>query len=277
MFIPGDNGKTFSLHLKRSVFRVLLIIAVLFTLGMIGLVYKAGEIAIKLQMVYVLRDENEKLRKNNKDLFVAVQKIENIETISRYIQKISRIYGDSLAGLLPIELAERQSRDLFLNDTVETAFDNLKLFGRNSTDKNKSAERGSSDSLLLYIPNSKPVEGWQTKEFALQSDSSEMHLGLDFAAALGTVIMATAPGIVEDVKEDKYLGLTITIRHGSGFVTRYGHCEKALLTKGAPVARGEGIALVGNTGRSSAPHLHYEVHKDGENVNPMDYMGEHIE
>jgi murein DD-endopeptidase MepM/ murein hydrolase activator NlpD len=64
----------------------------------------------------------------------------------------------------------------------------------------------------------------------------------------------------------------VTIKHGYGFMTRYGHCLQVLVNKGDHVERGQTIALVGNTGRSSAPHLHYEIIKEGKNVDPQEYI-----
>jgi murein DD-endopeptidase MepM/ murein hydrolase activator NlpD len=94
---------------------------------------------------------------------------------------------------------------------------------------------------------------------------------VDFAAQTGTLIRATAPGIVESVVFDTYFGLLITVKHRFGFVTRYGHCSQSLVSKGDKVRRGQTVALVGNTGRSSAPHLHYEVIKNGRHVDPLKY------
>jgi len=67
----------------------------------------------------------------------------------------------------------------------------------------------------------------------------------------------------------------VTIRHDFGFVTRYAHCSQVLVSVRDRVNRGQTIALVGNTGRSTAPHLHYEVLKDGKHVDPADYIGGH--
>jgi murein DD-endopeptidase MepM/ murein hydrolase activator NlpD len=82
-------------------------------------------------------------------------------------------------------------------------------------------------------------------------------------------------GTVEDVRKDKYFGLMVELRHENGFVTRYGHCSQVLVSAGDRINRGQTIALVGNTGRSTAPHLHYEVMKYGKYVDPMGYVGVH--
>jgi murein DD-endopeptidase MepM/ murein hydrolase activator NlpD len=134
--------------------------------------------------------------------------------------------------------------------------------------------RGQYGELALRaIPIIRPVRGWVTREFTENPmDPAGLHRGVDIAAAEGTVIQATAPGVVEDVASDEFLGKTLAIRHNFGFETRYCHCAQILVGKGDHVLRGQTVALVGNTGRSSAPHLHYEVLKDGKQVDPQRYM-----
>ena len=68
------------------------------------------------------------------------------------------------------------------------------------------------------------------------------------------------------------LGNTVVVDHGHGMVTRYGHLEKVMVKRGTPVKRGDTIGLMGNTGRSTGPHVHYEVWKDGKNINPKEFL-----
>ena len=99
-----------------------------------------------------------------------------------------------------------------------------------------------------------------------------MHSGIDFAAAVGTPIYATASGVVTlDEKFDGF-GKMITIDHGFGYVTRYAHMQGFLVKAGQNVTRGELIGQVGNTGLSTAPHLHYEVLLNGQQIDPVHYF-----
>lgn len=98
------------------------------------------------------------------------------------------------------------------------------------------------------------------------------HNGIDFPVPIGTDIKATADGIVKSAESDGAHGINIIISHGDGFETRYSHLSKSNVSVGQEVAKGEIIALSGNSGMSTAPHLHYEVIKDGEYVDPIDYM-----
>ncbi|WP_319482386.1 M23 family metallopeptidase [uncultured Draconibacterium sp.] len=104
----------------------------------------------------------------------------------------------------------------------------------------------------------------------------KMHWGQDFTAPVGTPIYATGDGKITDVSGSKRtkvgLGLHIKLDHGFGYETVYGHLNEFNVKRGQQVKRGDIIGYVGNTGGSTAPHLHYEVHKDGRKVNPAYYM-----
>ena len=89
---------------------------------------------------------------------------------------------------------------------------------------------------------------------------------------MGAPIVAPADGLVYGVDFDHGFGKTLVIKHGNGVVTLYAHTKKILVKRGQYVERGEKVALVGTTGRSTGPHLHYEVHVNGVPVNPLRYI-----
>jgi len=131
-------------------------------------------------------------------------------------------------------------------------------------------------NLLAATPSIRPVKGWISSRFGRRKSPftgrREFHRGLDIANRAGTPILAPADGIVTYSGRKGLIGNLVTIDHGFGMVTRYGHCKKILKKKGERVKRGETIALMGNTGRSTGPHLHYEVRLNGVAVNPMNYF-----
>lgn len=98
------------------------------------------------------------------------------------------------------------------------------------------------------------------------------HTGLDFAAFEGTTVRATAPGVIVSAGWNGGYGQMVEVRHESGVSTRYGHLSKVLVKAGARVEAGTAIGLVGSTGRSTGPHLHYETRVDDEPVNPSPYL-----
>jgi murein DD-endopeptidase MepM/ murein hydrolase activator NlpD len=101
----------------------------------------------------------------------------------------------------------------------------------------------------------------------------KFHEGVDFSAPIGTEIYATGNGeVVKIVKSKRAYGNNVLIDHGFGFQTFYSHCDEIMVTKGQKVKRGQVIATVGNTGKSTAPHLHYEVRKNGRPIDPINYF-----
>lgn len=136
------------------------------------------------------------------------------------------------------------------------------------------------EKLLTAIPAIQPVKNEDLKQmasgFGYRSDPftkiRKFHAGMDFSAKTGTPIYATGDGVVDraDNTASGY-GNHIVIRHGFGYETLYGHLSKYKVRAGQRIKRGDVIGFVGSTGRSEAPHLHYEVHKNGEVVNPLNF------
>jgi murein DD-endopeptidase MepM/ murein hydrolase activator NlpD len=130
--------------------------------------------------------------------------------------------------------------------------------------------------LLASTPSIWPAKGWLSSRFGYRQSpfngQKEFHKGVDISARTKAPILAPANGIVTYVGKDGGYGRVVRINHGHGVVTRFGHIQKALVKKGQRVKRGETIALVGNTGRSTGPHVHYEVHLNGVPVNPLRYI-----
>ena len=138
----------------------------------------------------------------------------------------------------------------------------------------------AKNNLLSAIPAIQPVRNENLKQmasgFGYRSDPftkvKKMHEGMDFTAKTGTPIYATGDGLV--AKSDNTasgFGNHIVIRHGFGYETLYAHLSKYKVRAGQHVKRGDVIGYVGSTGRSEGPHLHYEVHKDGKVVNPLNF------
>ncbi len=131
-------------------------------------------------------------------------------------------------------------------------------------------------NLLASTPAIRPVKGWITSRFGYRSSPftgrKEFHKGLDIAHRKGTPIVATADGVVAFAGRKGLLGNVIVIDHGHGISTRYGHLQKAIKKRGEKVKRGDIIAQMGSSGRSTGPHLHYEVRLNGVQVNPSKYI-----
>jgi len=131
-------------------------------------------------------------------------------------------------------------------------------------------------SLLAATPSIWPTRGWVTSGFGYRKSPftglPEKHEGLDIAARMGSEIRATADGKVTLSGRENGYGNMVEVDHGYGIMTRYGHNSKNLVKVGDKVKRGQVISLVGNTGRSTGPHVHYEVLLNGIPVSPRNYI-----
>ncbi|HVT35258.1 MAG TPA: M23 family metallopeptidase, partial [Nevskiaceae bacterium] len=126
-------------------------------------------------------------------------------------------------------------------------------------------------------PSGWPVDnGWISSTFGWRTDPFTgryaQHTGIDFAAREGADVLAVATGIVTEAGERFGYGNLVEINHGNGYVTRYGHNERILVKVGDKINKGQRIALMGSTGRSTGPHVHFEVLFNGNVVNPQQYI-----
>lgn len=139
------------------------------------------------------------------------------------------------------------------------------------------AMTGSTMSRAVSIPSRMPVEGVRlTSSFGMREHpvlgGRRAHKGIDLAAPTGTPIYATADGMVSKAEWFSGYGLYVALEHGGEMQTRYGHMSRLNVAAGQVVRKGDVIGFVGSTGRSTGPHLHYEVRIAGEAVNPLPYM-----
>jgi len=127
------------------------------------------------------------------------------------------------------------------------------------------------------VPGGRPVtQGWISSYFGVRTDPftgrKAFHRGIDFAGPAGAQVVAVAAGVVTYTQERFGYGKTVEINHGNGYVTRYAHNDRVLVNVGDTVKKGQPIALIGSTGRSTGPHLHFEVLKQGRAVDPMTFI-----
>jgi murein DD-endopeptidase MepM/ murein hydrolase activator NlpD len=127
------------------------------------------------------------------------------------------------------------------------------------------------------LPEGRPVsDGWLSSYFGYRTDPftgrSEFHEGVDIAGKMGEPVVSVAAGVVTYAGKRSGYGNLVEINHGNGFVTRYGHNSAILVAVGDTVRKGQAIALMGSTGRSTGPHVHFEVWRGGKVVNPIKYL-----
>jgi len=144
-------------------------------------------------------------------------------------------------------------------------------FAAVSTTLSKNNERMSA------TPSIMPTRGWLSSQFSLARfhpilHRTRPHEGIDVAAPYGSSVVAPAAGTVTRISHQTGYGLVLDIDHGNGISTKYAHLSRVLVRNGQRVTRGQPIAAVGNSGLSTGPHLHYEVHVNGKVVDPLTYV-----
>lgn len=135
----------------------------------------------------------------------------------------------------------------------------------------------SRNLVAAVHPEGRPVlEGFISSYYGERTDPftghDEFHKGIDFAGTRGEPVMAVAAGVVTWAGRRDGYGILVQIDHGNGYVTRYAHNERVLVKVGQSVARGQTIAYMGSTGRSTGPHVHFEVLHDGRAINPLSFV-----
>ena len=207
-----------------------------------------------------------------------IRVLANLEPIDPQVQAAG-IGGPTLAGAAGnVGSAMRRSNEIRvdLNALIRRA------------DLLASSFKEAADSLAVHsarlaaTPSIMPTQGWLTSAFSSMRAHPILHVarpheGIDVTAPMGTPIEAPAAGLVRDAGWEAGYGNTIVIDHGFGTVTKFAHASKILVREGQRVSRGQRIALVGNTGLATGPHLHYEVHVNGRAVDPLRYvLPEHV-
>jgi len=172
------------------------------------------------------------------------------------------------------QLNKKISEDSNLVSSSQTSEEKIqKLMDTYLEEQNKNTN-GEAKKVIEYseqrrfLPDIIPLKG----DFAISQRYSEKHPALDFAAQKGTEVVAVAAGEVLSVYYDENYGNVIMIDHLNEYATLYAHLATTFFESNSTVEKGETIALVGNTGNSSAPHLHYEIMFEGKNVDPEEYI-----
>lgn len=179
----------------------------------------------------------------------------------------------------------QDEEDMAVDDALEKEFDRLYVAFQEIHKLSRDVEVDIQDlastlldqkDYLASMPTLKPSNGWYTSGFGMRSSPftglSAMHEGLDIANHFGQAIRSPADGVVSFAGVRPGYGKLITIDHGYGIQTQFGHISKFYVTEGQRVKRGQQISAIGNTGRSTGPHVHYEVRVNGIPVDPYFYI-----
>jgi len=243
------------------------------------------KVAEQTQKIYQQQKQIEKFANEINTLKSKVVKIDKFQKKMRIIANLDHsdeqdgLFG--VGGPLPEDLDPMLSFKEHSSTLVREMYDQVDQLIAAAEHQEKTFEflleqMQEQRNLLACTPAIRPAKGWTSSKFGYRTspftNRKEFHKGMDIAAPKGTPVTATADGIVTYAGKKGLLGNLVVINHGYGFVTRYGHNSKILIKRGDRVKRGDIVAEVGNTGRSTGPHVHYEVRLNGVPVNPSNYI-----
>ncbi len=248
LIVPEGVENPFGIRLKAWVFKAIVAMAVVLAITLILFFIFYGRLMVRAAQAEKLEKENEALKLYKYKLLLLEQNMKDTRAV---VDKIAVLAG------VDFQVPELPS-DSELLATIE---------------ENQSQNSGLEDPTQRRIPGGLPLRGFMTRGYS--DDSDNEHPGVDIAAAIGTPVLATAAGKVAFAGYDSTYGLTVIIEHDNNISTLFGHNSELLVSAGNLVAAGSKIALSGNTGRSTAPHLHYEIREYGKPVNPLRYIDSH--
>lgn len=218
------------------------------------------------------------LKKQVRNLFEFEDKVRLIADIGRTSDSNGLI---GIGGMPDTELDEDMALDQKHNSLIREMHQQVGQINLITENQSRSFEDlikqlETKKNLLASTPSVRPVDGWITSNFGYRvspfTGQKEFHSGLDISNKSGTEIIATAQGTVTFAGMKSFFGNLVTIDHGYGRVTRYAHLEKIVVKRGQKVKRGNIVGTVGVTGRTTGPHLHYEVRINGTPENPLKYI-----
>ncbi len=261
MLVPEGSEKIYSRTISSRLFKLIVVLTSIWIIFLVGVTIVYTRLSVQASKSAMLQEENQRLR----EYFARVIDIE--KSFRRNQELTAR-----LAEMAGVDLQK-------LEGPPQIEFDSLRVTAGPDTATairpSTAAESTMTPEQLAgqRIPYGRPLYGWITRTF-IQGDDGEggPHTGIDFAVREGSNVAATAAGVVISAGWDDVLGNFVVIDHENGYLTTYAHNRELLVKKGERVSRGSVIALSGNTGNSSAPHLHYEILKDGVPVDPAPYL-----
>ena len=282
LIIPEGSHQVRRFAVRSAVVKGVLAASVVLALGLTGLIIDYVTTNFDRHELQRLQVENLSQREELNQLVVMLEGLRQEMVVLaqndakvRVMAKLSAPKGDSMAGIGGPAREEDVNREF---NEIQQRIDEVRrqIDLRRESQEEIQGILNDQRSLLAAKPLGWPVKGWLTSSFGMRRDPfngrRKMHEGLDIAARTGTPVIATADGIVSSVKTQPGYGKVVTIDHGYGYRTIYGHNSKYHVKVGQRVRRGDRVASVGNTGRSTGSHVHYEVRLNGVPVNPHKYL-----
>jgi len=292
MVVPEGTGASRAIQVSQSVLKVGAIGLGLFVLLALVLGFATVSRSVDLSRAARLERENQQLAATLGQLNARIASLS--DTVGQITRRDARIrllanleptdpqvLQAGIGGPAPAGAATRAPRSELVRQANEVTVDLNALIRRAnllaySFDEAADSLESHKDRLAA-LPSILPTQGWLASAFSSMREHPILHIarpheGIDVVAPMGAPIEAPAAGTVISAGWETGYGDSVTIDHGYGITTRFAHASKLLVKRGDHVERGQRIALVGNTGLATGPHLHYEVHVYGRPVDPLKYV-----
>lgn len=274
LIVPEDNAEPYSFRIKKKVVTALYVLGVVLLIHIIvgGIFYwKYAQLsAVNRKLVTY----NERLQEDNKRVIALSDKFYALEKEYRKVK-----------SLLGVDSQVPESSEVLTRGKPPALFDNIVPAVKTSLHSVGHRYFANSERFFLSprksrvhryadnVPTLLPVQGFLTQGFYKNGwFGAKSHTGIDIVAKTGSIIRAAGSGTIIFANWTYDLGNLIIIDHGDGLLSYYGHNQRILKPEKSFVKKGEPIALLGNTGKSSGPHLHFEIWKDGNPVDPKEYL-----
>ena len=277
----GDDGQLRKVSIPVHYLYVFVIGAAIGFLSLTGIASSYTRMLLKVSQFNQLRTEKDQLKNNYSKLEqVARERDMQVASLGSIASEVSALYGLKSEPTL-VSASSEQIQDSEITSSLDQlhALRTSALSGATMVGLTMGLTRNATTADWIRAnaaPNLWPVEGQVTGSFGERIDpfngEGAFHSGVDIGSSYGTPVVAPADGVVMMTETLGGYGKTIMIEHGNGISTRYGHLSGYSVTAGQHVHRGDVIGYVGESGRSTGPHLHYEVRINDTPVNPYKYL-----
>jgi murein DD-endopeptidase MepM/ murein hydrolase activator NlpD len=291
MLVPGRTGQirrwTLSRRWIRSAEVVGIVSALLLVVGSVDYVRLRTQVSELNQLRTEAREQRQEISAYSESMRDLTDELARVGEFDRKLRVIVDLDPGNSGTLAGIGGLESDGLELGLTSGLtrarrqERMMAGLENLGEAAKRREESLKEllshlESQTARLSATPSIAPTKGWVTSAFGYRTSPftglRELHRGLDVAGRPGTSIVASADGRVRIAQKHRGLGNMIILRHGYGIETLYGHLAEILVKQGQRVERGERIGLMGSTGRSTGPHLHYQINVNGVAVSPKNYI-----
>ncbi|HTU01970.1 MAG TPA: M23 family metallopeptidase [Candidatus Sulfotelmatobacter sp.] len=286
LVLPDATSSTQKFHINRSALTVVSSLLAVAILAFAFFLYQYVQMNVRLLELKRLRQEA-----SERNVFAAkVSQLEaelaKMRELDRSLREVAGLDkgavpaaqggADGTSGVAMLDAVQQRTGRLadWVNQDLATL--GRDLVSQEQSFKELKVYLEEKRSALASTPTIAPVQGLVTAGFGYRrspfTGNREVHEGIDIAAPYGTPVVATADGVVSFAGPLASYGHVVFINHGHGFATFYAHNSRYAVKEGQAVRRGQIISYVGNSGRTTGPHVHYEVHVNGAIVNPLKYI-----